>query len=263
MKKINIISISIVIAAAAILGFAISYNPEEKNSQMLTIPSKDETITVNVNYFDGAIGFLARPSEEGNYPVVIMIHEWWGLNDNIKDMARQLATEGYVVLAVDLHNGEVATTPEKARELVSSLDNEKAVANMKAAAVYLKEQQGATKLASLGWCFGGGQSLQFALSGEQLDATVIYYGSLVTDQSRLDTIQWPVLGIFGDKDTSIPVDAVNEFDSTLDTLGIENEVYIYEGVGHAFANPSGMNYAPDQTKDAWKKTTQFLDKHLK
>ncbi|MGI0090056.1 MAG: dienelactone hydrolase family protein, partial [Nitrosopumilaceae archaeon] len=131
MKRINIISISIVIAAAAILGFAISYNPEEKNSEMLIVSSKDETLTVNVNYFDGAIGFLARPSEEGNYPGVIMIHEWWGLNDNIKDMARELATEGYVVLAVDLHNGEVATTPEKARELVSSLDDEKAVANMK------------------------------------------------------------------------------------------------------------------------------------
>ena len=110
---------------------------------------------------------------------------------------------------------------------------------------------------------GGGQSLQLALSGEPLDAKVIYYGALVTDESRLSRIKWPVLGIFGDKDQSIPVATVNEFASALDRLGIKNEIYIYPGVGHAFANPSGENYAPNETKDAWNKTVAFPNKYLK
>jgi carboxymethylenebutenolidase len=134
---------------------------------------------------------------------------------------------------------------------------------MKAAADYLRNEEGATKIASLGWCFGGGQSLQLALSDEDLDATVIYYGSLVTDESKLSSIEQPILGIFGSKDTSIPVATVQQFDSALDNIGIENEIYIYEGVGHAFANPSGMNYAPEETKDAWDKTVSFLNRHMK
>lgn len=101
------------------------------------------------------------------------------------------------------------------------------------------------------------------MSGEQLDATLIYYGTLVTDESRLSRIKWPRLGIFGDKDTSIPVTAVKEFASKLDRLGIKNEIYIYPGVGHAFANPSGENYAPNETRDAWNKAVAFLNKYLK
>lgn len=104
--------------------------------------------------------------------------------------------------------------------------------------------------------------MQLALSGEPMDATVIYYGQLVTDSNQLRKITWPVLGIFGDQDQVISVDSVNSFDKALDDLDITNEVYIYPGVGHAFANPSGMNYAPEQTQDAWDKTLTFLNKHL-
>jgi carboxymethylenebutenolidase len=176
-------------------------------------------------------------------------------------MARQLAAEGYNVIAVDLYDGKVASTQDQARSLVSSLDHAEALENMKSAAAYLRSQ-GSGSIASLGWCFGGGQSLSLALSGEDLDATIIYYGSLVTNRTRLAAIDQPVLGIFGDRDASIPVATVNEFDRALDEAGIENEIYIYEGVGHAFANPSGMNYAPEQTRDAWEKTLAFLRENL-
>jgi carboxymethylenebutenolidase len=142
------------------------------------------------------------------------------------------------------------------------LDQEKALENLKFAASYLREY-GANEVASLGWCFGGGQSLQLSLSGENLDATVIYYGNLITDESELSGINWPVLGIFGDQDTSIPVDDVKAFESALNNQDIENEIYVYPGVGHAFANPTGANYAPSETKDAWEKTISFLEKHLK
>ena len=244
-----------------VVGYFYLYKPQIKNSEMLEDEGVYTVSTQTVTYFENSQGFLAKPQEPGNYPGVIMIHEWWGLNNNIKDMAKQLASKGYVVLAVDLYEGKVATTSDEARQYVSSLNQEKAVANMKAAKAYVKSQ-GSTKIASLGWCFGGGQSLQLALN-EPLDATVIYYGNLITNETQLSSIKWPVLGIFGDQDTSIPVATVNGFDSALENLNIENEIYIYEGVGHAFANPSGMNYAPQQTQDAWIKTVNFLNKHLK
>ncbi|MEK9195461.1 MAG: dienelactone hydrolase family protein, partial [Patescibacteria group bacterium] len=192
---------------------------------------------------------------------VVMIHEWWGLNDNIKTMARELAKEGYRVIAVDLF-GKVAATSNEASTQVKTLDNKKALQNLQAAVAFLRSK-GTEKIASLGWCFGGGQSLQFALSGEKLAATIIYYGNLVTNTNELGKISWPVLGIFGDKDQSIPVTSVEQFNKALDGLGIKNSIHIYPGVGHAFANPSGMNYAPEETKDAWVKTVAFLNENLK
>jgi carboxymethylenebutenolidase len=191
-----------------------------------------------------------------------MIHEWWGLNTQIRDTARQLASQGYHVLAVDLYEGKVATTSDEARQYVGAIQPEKAVENMRAAVAFLKKQ-GAGKMASLGWCFGGAQSLRLALSGEPLDATIIYYGNLVTDRAQLATIKWPVLGIFGEKDTSIPMEQVHAFEDALDELSVKNTIQTYPNVGHAFANPSGQNYAPEETKDAWEKTLAFLEGNLK
>jgi carboxymethylenebutenolidase len=230
------------------------------NSQMLA----DEGLVViaqDITYGENAHGFYAAPEEADSYPGVVMIHEWWGLNQNIKDMASELAKQGYRVLAVDLFNA-VAATPEEARAQIDALNQTEATGKLRAAAAYLREQ-GSTKVASLGWCFGGGQSLQLALSGEPLDATVIYYGNLVTDESRLSAIGWPVLGIFGEIDQSIPTSTVEQFGSALTSLGVKNNINIYPGVGHAFANPSGANYASEATKDAWAKTLAFLDEHLK
>lgn len=234
------------------------------NSSILNSKEKmDKVESEEVVYFENVKGFLSRPKVSGNYPGVVMIHEWWGLNDQIKSMAQSLASEGYVVLAVDLYNGKVATTQDEARAQTSSLDQNKALENLKAATSYLKNNQKTTKVASLGWCFGGGQSLQLALNDGPLDATVIYYGNLTDDQSKLKNIKWPVLGIFGDKDQSISVDSVKKFQTALNNLEVKNEIHIYPGVGHAFANPTGQNYAPTETKDAWEKTLKFLNENLK
>jgi carboxymethylenebutenolidase len=233
-----------------------------KNAEMLSNGDVTPVITQSdVEYYPGAKGYFVRPAKEGNYPGVIMIHENRGLRPEIKATAEQLAKEGYLVLAVDLYNGKVLETQEEARANSANFKQDEGLKNLKAAVAYLK-QKGATKMASLGWCFGGGQSLQLSLSGEPLDATVIYYGRLVTKPEELAPIKWPVLGVFGEEDQSITKDTVKEFDAALDTRGIENEIYVYPGVGHAFANPSGMNYAPEETKDAWTKTTEFLKKHL-
>ena len=199
-----------------------------------------------------------------------MIHEWWGLNENIKNMAETLAKEGYVVLAVDLYNGQVANTTDSAQNLVSKVreNPSESINNLQHAVRYLAslENVNSSKIASLGWCFGGGQSLQLALNTEPeypLAATIIYYGNLVSDQESISKIKWPVLGIFGDQDKSISVESVKQFEEALNANGITKEIYIYKGVGHAFANPSGDNYAPQETQDAWEKTVSFLKKYLK
>jgi len=248
------------------------------SSQNSSTPLENKT----VNYFGNASGFLVyptttttssiknntTPNNNNTFPAVVMIHENKGLNDHIKNMANLLAKEGYVVLAVDLFNGEVTTDQKRASELTQSIrDNPDAsINNLKGAVKYLSFLQNVNpeKIASLGWCFGGQQSLQLALNSEDhpLAATVIYYGRLVTEPETLSKIKWPVLGIFGDQDQSIPVTTVEQFEEALTQNGITNEIYIYKGVGHAFANPSGDNYAPNETKGAWQKTLSFLDKYL-
>ena len=237
------------------------YQDENNNSEIFATGNFDVEYQT-VNYFDKAQGFLAMPSEDGKYPGIVMIHEWWGLNDNIKEMAKKLASHGYVVLAVDLYNGEVATTSEQARQLVTSFQTDVGIKNMNAATQYIQENHNVEKLGSIGWCFGGAQSLNLALNNQDMDATIIYYGRLVTEQESLSSINWPVLGIFAELDQGIPVDSVREFETLLNELEIPNSIYIFEGVDHAFANPSGERYAPDESKDAWNLTLEFLKTNL-
>ncbi len=248
-------------------GWAIHVLPEYtttgmKNSDMFDGgPLKIKTIPVN--YFENTTGYLAEPIQGNGFPGVILIHEWWGLNDNIKSMARGLASHGYTVLAVDLYAGQVATTPDGARQLLLSFDEQKGISNIDSAVNLLRHNYNATKVATIGWCFGGSQSLNYALSGNKLDATIVYYGQPVTNTTKLSIIKWPLLGFFGDKDQSISVDKVKEFKDDLDTAGVQNEIHIYPGLGHAFANPSGASYAPKETSDAWNKTLSFMDRYLK
>lgn len=237
-------------------------NREVSNSVMLGSDNNTPITTQSdVAYFEEAKGYFARPKTPGSYPGVVMIHENRGLRPEIKSMAEALAKEGYLVLAVDLF-GKVVEEQAEARALTSAFNQTVGTQNLRAAADYLRSQ-GATKIASLGWCFGGRQSIELATSGEELAATVVYYGGgLATTTAKLAPIKWPVLGIFGDQDQAISVETVGAFESALNTLGVDNDIYIYPGVGHAFANPSGMNYAPEETKDAWEKTVAFLKEHL-
>jgi len=227
-----------------------------------------------VEYFQDAQGYLVYPVSSNDtvskkLPAVVMIHEWWGLNENIKNMANLLAKQGFVVLAADLYKGEVADNPERAMELVQIARNNQNISinNLQSAVKYLSllPNVDSSKIASFGWCFGGGQSLQLALNSQEhpLAATILYYGTpLVTDKALLSKIKWPVLGIFGDKDQAIPVEEINQFGNSLNQSGITNNIHIYKGLGHAFANPSGDNYAPKETEDAWQKTISFLKKYV-
>jgi len=191
-----------------------------------------------------------------------MIHEWWGLNDNIKEMAEKLASHGYIVLAVDLYDGKVGTTTDEARQLRNSFEQSQWTENMNTAVSYLEDQYTPSSIGSIGWCFGGGQSLNLALNNDDMDATVIYYGQLVTEQEELSKIDWPVLGIFAGLDSGITPETVNQFESALNEVGIENDITIYPNVNHAFANPSGDRYASEESKDAWDNTLEFFKDNL-
>ena len=252
---------------------AYSYNVYSNNN---TQQPPTRLHNSSVSYYDNTTGYLVYPELANNtqqqqqepMPAVIMIHEWWGLNEHIKNQADILAKEGYVVLAVDLYRGEVAADSNRAMELTSSVRNNSASAidNLQSAVNYVKslEMVDGSRIASLGWCFGGDWSLQLALNSSEnpLAATIVYYGRPVTDTASLSSISWPILGIFGDQDQAIPVESVKQFTSALNASGVTNEIYLYEGVGHAFANPSGDNYAPKETADAWQKTIGFLRTYL-
>jgi len=214
--------------------------------------------------YDGFKGYMARPAGPPRAALVV-IHEWWGLNDHIREMSNRLAAEGYLALAVDMYDGESAETPEQARALMSATmrDKDRVDAHLRAAFQHLEDEEGMTRIGSLGWCFGGALSLRTALLlPEQLDAAVIYYGRLVTDPAELAPLRMPILGIFGGQDQGIPVASVREFETALEALGNTVEIVVYEEAGHAFANPSGTRYQPEAAADAWRRTTEFLAEHL-
>ena len=198
-------------------------------------------------------------------PGLIVIHEWWGLNDNVRAMADRLAGEGYIVLAVDLYGGKIAATPGEAQVLMREVveDPEPAQENIRRALEFLQTVGGAPKVGSLGWCFGGGWSLNAAmLLPEEIDAAVIYYGHVTDDEERLRVIEAPILGLFGAEDQGIPVSLVRRFETALDTLGKDHEIHVYPGADHAFANPTGDNYNRDAAEDAWQKSLDFLAQKL-
>lgn len=232
------------------------------------VPVVTESVEYVVIDGQGVNGYYAYPQNATEpLPGILAIHEWWGLNENIEAMARRLAGEGYQVLAVDLYNGQTADTPQQASQLVQQVADNPfgAEANITKAYNYLTEEKQAKAVGSIGWCFGGSWSLETALLfPQELDAAVIYYGGQIGEATaeELSTLEMPILGIFGAEDSSIPLETVQEFESTLNELDKAAEIQIYDNAGHAFANPSGQNYVPDAAEEAWSATIKFFNEYL-
>jgi carboxymethylenebutenolidase len=211
-------------------------------------------------------GWLARPDNAaGDLPALIVIHEWWGLNDNIRRAAERLAGEGYVTLAVDLHRGNTADTPKDAMQMgrVLSQNNEVALANLKDAIEYLKSAHGVSRLGVIGWCQGGKWSMMTALTyPADIDATVVYYGRITDDKAELEVLDMPVLGIFAGDDFIVPPKMAYRFAASMADLKKDLEFYMYRDAAHAFSNPSGTEYNAEAATDAWKHTTAFLARNL-
>lgn len=198
-------------------------------------------------------------------PAVILVHEWWGLNDTVREWADQLAAEGYIVLAVDLFQGKTATSPAAARELMTAIveNPDAAAANIRSAYEFVTDTAGAPRTGSVGWGFGGTWSLNTAmLFPDELDATVIFYGPVTADEDKLRPVSAPLLAFFGDKDRTISAESVEMFDASLQRLRKNFEIKTYPGVGTGFSNPSNNNYNREAANDAWQRMLEFFKLHL-
>ena len=208
-------------------------------------------------------GYLSQPENKKVKSGLIVIHEWWGLNEDIHLMADQLAGLGYHSLAVDLYDGKSADGVREAFQLSTGLskNEDAALANLKEAYDYLTDELGVEKVGIIGWCLGGKWSLRGSLMlPNEIDATVIYYGSLIDDRAKLATLEMPIIGFIGTKDRLHK--QFIQFDEDLKALNKDYSVHVYEGAKHAFANASGMAYEAEAAEDSWEKTVAFLAKHL-
>jgi carboxymethylenebutenolidase len=198
-------------------------------------------------------------------PGIILIHERWGLDEGTKALADQLAAQGYVVLAIDLFGGKVATNGEESRKLILPVVENQATAeeNIRQAYEFLLNTAQAPAIGAIGWSFGGSWALNAAmLYPDDLDAAVIYYSQLTSNEERLGPVNVPILGIFGENDRGITPDKVDEFEAALEELGKTYQIEVYPGVGHAFADPTGANYEETTAKEAWGVVLSFLGEHL-
>lgn len=212
----------------------------------------------------GGQHYLSLPEgAEAPMSAVVVIHEWWGLNDHIKHYADRLAAEGYAALAVDLYGGKSATTPDEAMAMMQKVDAAAAEKTLAAAAQFLADDARikADKRGVIGWCFGGAWSLQAGLKIEGLDAVVMYYGRVVTDPEKLTGLDAPLLGIFANQDDHIPPAQVKQFEEALAAAGKPAQIERYDA-HHAFANPSSDRYDAEAAADAWQKARGFLARHL-
>jgi len=254
MKALRCAAGFALIAALAIV--SASRISGKSKTEMVQFKSGDETIS----------GFLALPDTSGRHPGIVAIHEYWGLNDWMKEEAEKLSDQGYVVIAMDLYRGKVATDPNEAHELMRGLPQDRAIRDMKAAFDYLAARKDVipSKIGSIGWCMGGGLSLQLAIHESRLAACVVNYGSMPTDPADIQKISAPVLGNFGAEDRGITPDNVRAFEKAMKADGKSIDVKIYDGAGHAFENPNNKDgYRPDATADAWSRITAFYAKALK
>lgn len=212
-------------------------------------------------------GYLAVPDGEGPFPSLVLIHEWNGLVDRVRQVADAFAAEGYVALAVDLYSGRTGSSPAENRSLTQEVRSDEAtmIANLDEAARFLRSRSDVTgKVAAMGWCFGGGVALSFALGGEHHEGTAIFYGSLVDDPELLSSITHEVYGTFAALDRGIPPDQVNRFEAALSRIGIENDIHVYDDVNHGF----WLRVDQDRERreaaalDAWQRIKAYLGRVL-
>jgi len=213
----------------------------------------------------GIAGHLASPSGPGPWPAVIVIQEWWGLDDQTRSIADRLAGIGYLAFAPDLYHGELAQLGDSERaNALKEKYVETAPTDLQLVFDALKKDPNCTgKIGSVGFCFGGRMALTLAIT-KPLDAVSTFYGGGMQHIfDKLSALKCPVLGLFGDKDQSIPVGTVEEFDRLLDGVGVEHEIVVYPNSGHAFFRDSDPSvYKPEAAADAWRRVTGFLQKNV-
>jgi carboxymethylenebutenolidase len=244
------------IVALGLLAAIVTVRADAPKTETVQFPNGTGTVS----------GYLAVPDKPGRYPAMVVIHEWWGLTDWVKEQTQKLAEQGYVALAVDLYRGQVTADPEVAHELMRGLPQDRAVSDLKAAFAYLATRKDVDRdhIGSIGWCMGGGFSLQLAIHEPHLSACVVNYGALPTDPNDLQQIYAPILGSFGADDRGITPADVQAFEKSMKGMNRRIDVKVYDGAGHGFENSTNTNgYRPEAAADAWARTIAFLGKTMK
>ena len=240
--------------AAAALATAL---PAQAAEQKVSFKSGGDTVDA----------ILYTPSTPGPAPGVLVIHEWWGLDDWVKDQAQNLAKAGYAALAVDLYRGKVTNKQEEAHQLMMGTPPDRAIRDLKSAYAFLqgRSEVARDRIGVIGWCMGGRYALELATQEPGLDAVVAYYGAPPTDPAAIAKIHAPVLGNFGAEDKGPSPEQVKAFDAAMKKAGKTADLKVYDGAGHAFANVNNPwgGYREAAAKDAWTRTVAFFDRHLK
>jgi carboxymethylenebutenolidase len=224
-------------------------------TETVSYKSGDETVSA----------YLALPDGAGKHPAIIVIHEWWGLNDWVKEQAQKYASQGYVALAVDLYRGKVASNPDEAHILMRGLPDDRGMRDLEAAYAYLSSRPdvNAGKIGSIGWCMGGSWSIKLAVDQPKLAACAVNYGWLPSDPALVAKIKAPVQGNFGADDQGIPPKDVKAFEAAMKADGKITDIKIYDGAGHAFQNPNNkQGYRPEASADASQRISAFFQKYL-
>jgi carboxymethylenebutenolidase len=224
--------------------------------QAVSYRSGDETVQAT----------LYMPKGEGPFPALVVIHEWWGLNDWVKQQASNFADQGYVALAIDLYRGQLATTPDEAHQIMRGVPEDRANRDLLAATAYLRSLKAVygKHVGVIGWCMGGGYALDLAVADPKLKVAVINYGHLASDKTTLKKIHASILGIFGGEDKGISAADVHKFETEMKALDKKVDVHIFPDAGHGFENPNNQQaYRAEDAASAQKLTDEFLEQHLK
>ena len=232
--------------------------PAYMNTRTVSFKSGNETAS--------GVLFMPAPKSKGKVPAIVVIQEWWGLNDWVKQQAEDLAAQGYETLAVDLYHGKIAKTRDEAHELMSGLPQQRAIRDLQGAVAYLKSQPNVdgNKIGAIGWCMGGGYAAQLAVAEPTLAADVVNYGQLPESDTDVNAIKAKMLGNFGGKDQGIPAEAIHKFEEQMKANGNPVDFKIYADAGHGFQNPVNQGgYNPQDTADAKKRIADFFAATLK
>ncbi|MHB8567887.1 MAG: dienelactone hydrolase family protein [Nitrososphaerales archaeon] len=228
---------------------------------------KKETVTINSSQDGKPIGaYLSRPISSSEGPAIILIHEWWGLVPHIKDVADRYASEGYVVIAPDLYSGAVASNPEEAAKLSSSVSTDSSKSMLDSIVDYLsgKDFVDSSRIGITGFCFGGTHSFNYVCESNKISAGVLFYASQpVESEEKLGKLTGPLLIFYGEQDYRVKPEQARLIEAALRKLGKNAELVIYPECGHGFFNDQNkQRYRLEEAKDAWGRTLTFFGKYL-
>ena len=211
-------------------------------------------------------GYLAVPDSTGPWPGVVVIQEWWGLDDHIRDITRRLAREGFITLAPDLYYGKSASEPDEARKLRMAQEIPVALEIIQSAVDFLlgDDRVSPKRIGLVGFCMGGGLAFQSAAKLNGVGATApCYGGGEELTPEEVGNIRGPVLAIYGELDQGVSPEVARRRASLMDAAGIQHETIIYPGARHAFMNDTRAAYHPEAAADAWRKIVSFFRETLR